>query len=129
MKLSEYFDKADGFGVLSTADKSGKVNAAIYGRPHFIDEETITFIAADKLTHANLQANPYAVYIFKEAGHYEGRRLYITKLREEKDSPLIEEIRRKKYPEVEGKYKSGSKFLIYFRLDKVLPLIGDGQIK
>jgi hypothetical protein len=58
---------------------------------------------------------------------YEGRRLYLTKIREEKDSPLIEEIRRKKYPEVEGKYKTGPQYLIYFHLDKVLPLIGGGD--
>lgn len=127
MKLSEYFDQADGFGVLATADQQGKVDAAIYGRPHFVDEETIAFIAADKLTHANLQVNPHAVYIFKEAGHYEGRRLYITKLSEEKDSPLIDELRRKKHPATEGQHKSGARFLIYFHLDKVLPLIGDGQ--
>ena len=30
MKLSEYFDKADGFGVLATADQDGKVDAADY---------------------------------------------------------------------------------------------------
>ena len=127
MKLSEYFDEADGFGVLATAGASGRVDAAIYGRPHFIDEQTIAFIAADKLTHANLTENPHAVYIFKEAGHYKGHRLYITKLREEKDSPLIDEIRRKKYPEVEGKYVNTSKFLVYFHVDTVLPLIGDGK--
>ena len=125
MKLSEYFENTKGVGVLSTADESGKVNAAIYGRPHFSDEETVAFIAADKLTHANLQTNSHAVYLFKEDGRYEGRRLYLTKTREEKDSPQIDEIRRKKYPEVEGKYKTGSKYLIYFRLDKVLPLIGE----
>lgn len=127
MKLSEYFEKADGFGVLATSDQNGKVNAAIYGRPHFTDEENIVFIAADKLTHANLQVNPHAVYLFKEAGHYEGRRLYITRLREEKDSPLIDQIRRKKHAEAGSKSAGGSKYLIYFRLDKVLPLIGDGQ--
>ena len=127
MKLSEYFDQADGFGVLATADQQGKVDAAIYGRPHFMDEETLAFIAADKLTHANLQVNPHAVYIFKEAGHYDGRRLYLTKLSEEKDSPLIEELRRKKHPATEGRQKSGARFLIYFHLDKALPLIGDGQ--
>ena len=127
MKLSEYFEQAKGVGVLSTADGSGKVNAAIYGRPHFFDEETVAFITAGKLTHANLQVNPHAVYLFKEADKYEGRRLYLTKIREEKDSPLIEEIRRKKYKEVEGKYKTGPKYLVYFKLDKVLPLIGDEQ--
>ena len=124
MKLSEYFEKREGVGVLATADADGKVDAALYGRPHFFDDETVAFIAADKLTHANLQSNPHAVYLFKEMDRYEGRRLYLTKIREEKDSPLIEEIRRKKYPEVEGKYKTGHKYLIYFHMDKVLPLIG-----
>jgi len=128
MKLSEYFENAKGVGVLATADSSGKVNAAIYGRPHFMDEQTIAFIAADKLTHANLQSNPHAAYIFKENGNYEGRRLYITKIREEKDSPLIDEIRRGKHPEGEGQHQStGTKFLLYFHLDNVLPLIGDGK--
>ena len=127
MKLSEYFENAKGVGILATADGRGKVNAAIYGRPHFIDEQTVAFIAADRLTHANLQSNPNAIYIFKEKGRYDGRRLYITKLREEKDSQLINEIRRKKYPEGEDKHKTGSKFLIYFHLDNVLPLIGDDK--
>jgi hypothetical protein len=127
MNLSEYFENTRGVGILSTADKDGKVNAAIYGRPHFMDEQTVAFIASDRLTHANLQSNPHAVYLFKEDGHYEGQRLYLTKTREEKDSPLIDEIRRKKYPEVEGKYKTESKFLMYFKVEKVLPLIGDGK--
>jgi hypothetical protein len=127
MKLDEYFEKNEGVGVLSTADHNGKVNAAIYGRPHFMDEQTVAFIAADRLTHANLQTNPHAVYLFKEDGRYEGQRLYLTKTHEEKDTPLIEEIRRKKYREVEGKYKTGSKFLMYFKVDKVLPLIGEDK--
>jgi hypothetical protein len=124
MKLSEYFEEKEGVGVLATADGDGIVDASIYGRPHFFDEETIAFIAAEKLTHANLQSNPHAVYLFKETDRYEGWRLYLTKIREEKDSPLIEQIRRKK---LEGKYKTGSKYLIYFHLDKVLPLIGEGK--
>jgi len=125
MNLREYFENTKGVGVLSTADSSGKVNAAIYGRPHFMDDETVAFVAADRLTHANLQTNPYAVYLFKKEDSYEGKRLYLTKTHEEKDSPLIEEIRRRKHQEVEGKSKTSSKFLIYFKLDKVLPLIGD----
>jgi len=125
MKLSDYFENTTGVGVLSTADMNGKVNAAIYGRPHFMDEETVAFIAADRLTHANLQTNPHAVYLFKEDGLYAGQRLYLIKTREEKDSPLIEDIRRKKYMDVDG--KTESKFLIYFKVDKVLPLIGDGK--
>lgn len=127
MELSDYFEKTKGTGVLATADGNGKVNAAIYSRPHFISSDTLAFIAADKLTHANLQSNPQAVYLFKEEGSYEGRRLYLTKIREEKDSPLIDEISRKKYPPAEGKDGTASRYLIFFRLDSMLPLIGDGR--
>ena len=125
MKLSEYFENSTGIGVLSTADGSGKVNSAIYGRPHFRDDHTVAFIAADRLTHANLQTNPHAVYLFKEDGCFEGQRLYLTKIHEEKDSPLIDEIRRKGSKEHTGKYKTGSRFLVCFKVDSVLPLIGD----
>ena len=127
MNLDEYFENISGVGVLSTADEKGKVNAAIYGRPHFMDENTVAFIASDRLTHANLKKNPSAIYLFKEDGSYKGRRLYLTKTREEKDSPLIEKIRRKKYKGIGSKENRESKFLIYFTVDKVLPLIGDGK--
>jgi hypothetical protein len=128
MKLSEYFDSVKGIGVLSTADASGKVNSAVYARPHVVDEQTIAFIMADRLSHANLQSNPHAAYLFKEEGpKYIGKRLYLTRIREEKDSPMIDQIRRKKYPEVEGKYEGVAKFLVFFRVDRVLPLIGDKE--
>jgi len=129
MNLEEYFEHTNGVGVLSTADGQGKVNAAIYGRPHFMDENTPlkTFIAADRLTHANLKKNPSATYLFKEDGSYRGCRLYLTKTREVKDSPLIEAIRRKKYKGLGREYDKKSKFLIYFNVEKVLPLIGGGK--
>ena len=44
MNLSDYFDNTKGYGVLATADSTGKVNAAVYARPHFFDENTIAFI-------------------------------------------------------------------------------------
>lgn len=124
MRLDEYFENARGVGVLSTSDAGGKVNAAIYGRPHFMDDRTVAFIARNRLTRANLLANPSAVYLFKEDGAYEGKRLYLTKIREEKDSPLIGEIRRRKHRDGEVKNPAEEKFLIYFNIDKVLPLIG-----
>jgi hypothetical protein len=127
MNLSEYFDTSKGVGVLSTANSLGNVNAAIYARPHFIDERTIAFIAGDRVTHANLQTNASAVYLFKEKDAYEGKRLYLTKIREEKDSPLIDEIRRRKYSDGDGGGKTESKFLVYFKIDNVRPLIGDGK--
>lgn len=128
MNLGDYFEKRKGLGVLSTADAAGKANAAVYARPHVFGEQEVAFIMADRLTHANLQQNPHACYLFKEDGPgYSGKRLYLTKIREEEDSPAIDSIRRKSYPEVQGKYESTSKFLVVFRVDRILPLIGDKE--
>lgn len=50
MKLKEYFERTTGTGILSTADSSGKVNAAVYSRPHFIDGDKLAFIMRDRLS-------------------------------------------------------------------------------
>jgi len=119
MKISEYFKTAKGAGVLATADANGRVNVAIYALPHVIDEKTITFLMADRLTHQNLKTNPHAAYLLiEEEEKYKGRRLYLIKIREEKDSRTLDSIRRKEYPNLKGKES-----LVYFRVEKVLPLI------
>jgi len=124
MELSEYFEKTQGRGVLATADEKGKVNVAVYSRPHFINEKTLAFIMADRLTHKNILGNPAAAYLFMEDGTgYSGKRLYLKWIGEGKDSSLIEKLRRRKY--YQGKEAGGSRYLVYFRVEKVLPLIGD----
>jgi hypothetical protein len=126
MKLSQYFEKTKGRGVIATSDSKGKVGTAVYGRPHFINEKTIAFIMADRLMHKNLQSNPHAAYLFMELGErYVGKRLYLTKIKEVKDRALIDKIRRKESCPVYTVYKDTIKYLVYFRINKALPLIGD----
>ena len=43
MDLQEYFENAKGSGVLATADGDGVVDAAVYGKPHVMDKETVAF--------------------------------------------------------------------------------------
>lgn len=125
MKISEYFKTAKGTGILATADKDGRVDVAIYATPHIIDDETIAFIMIERLTHHNLQSNPHAAYMFIEADEkYKGLRLFLTKIREEKGGPTLEAIRRKQYPDLKDK-----EYLVYFKVDKILPLIGPGPEK
>ena len=50
MNLYEYFENTKGLGVLSTADGQGHVNAAIYSRPHILDNDTAAFIMRDRLS-------------------------------------------------------------------------------
>jgi len=125
MKLSEYFETAKGVGVLATADAQGRVNAAMYARPHFLDpsdERTCAFIMSDRLSHANVKANPRAAYLFiEEAEDYLGKRLSLTMLREETDLEKIKALRRRSVPSVSDE---GQKFLVHFRIDGVRPLVG-----
>ena len=124
MKLGQYFDQTKGFGVLSTADSNGKVDAAIYARPHLMEDGTLAFIMRDRLSHHNLQSNPHATYLFKEDGPgYRGKRLFLTMTGEEKNTELLESLRRR-----ESAYGSGEdRFLVFFKLIKELPLVGDGS--
>jgi hypothetical protein len=128
MKLSEYFEQAKGRGIISTADSNGHLTSAVYARPHFIDETTVAFIMADRLTHKNLESNPYAVYLFMESGEgYSGKRLYLRKTREEANSPEIDRLRRKDACPADEEYMKQNRFLVFFAIDRVLPLIGDKQ--
>ena len=124
MNLADYFENTRGTGVLSTADKDGKVNAAVYSRPHFLEDDTIAMIMRDRLSHANLQSNPHAAYLFIEKGPgYQGKRLYLTKIREEEKSELLVKLKRRQLTPEEDAEK-GTMFLVIFRIDNVLPLVG-----
>ena len=124
MELKQYFESIKGVGVLATADADGKVDAAIYARPHFMEDGTLAIIMRDRLTHNNLQSNPHATFLFIEDGPgYKGKRLFMTKMREEKDTELLYSLRRRQYPDGKGE----AKFLVFFKLDRELPLVGAGN--
>ena len=41
MELRDYFENKNGLGVLATADVEGKVNTAVYARPHIMEDGTL----------------------------------------------------------------------------------------
>jgi hypothetical protein len=127
MTLREYLSSMTGKGVLATADAEGKVDAAIYSKPHILEDGTLAFIMRDHLTHYNIGVNPYATYLFIEDGpHYKGIRLFLKKVREDTDPELIAKMTRRHLTPEQDKEK-GPKFLVYFTLRKTLPLIGSGE--
>ena len=124
MDLKEYFENTKGVGMLATADGDGKVDAAVYARPHFMEDNPIAMIMRDRLTHLNLQSNAHATYLFHEDGPgYKGKRLFLTKIREEKNTDLLKSLQRRPYPDK----KEEAKFLVFFKVDQVLPLVGNGS--
>lgn len=127
MKLYDYFEANEGIGILATADSEGRVNGALYARPHFSDDHTAVFVMNDRLTHKNLESNPHAAYLFIEARPgYRGRRLQLTKTHEIEDPEFIDSLRRRRCGTCEGS-RYEAKYVAYFRVDKELPLVGAGD--
>ncbi len=127
MTLHEYFSTRQGIGVLATADAEGRTDAAIYSTPHIFKNGTVAFIMRERLTHHNLQSNDFATYLFLEAStQYQGIRLFLKKTKEETDSALIAQMTRRHLTPEEDRAK-GPKFLVHFKIEKALPLIGSGE--
>ena len=124
MNLSGYFENTEGTGILATADSNGNVDIALYARPHAIDEQTVAFIMNEHLSYKNLTSNPKAAYLFLEEGTgYKGKRLYLTKIREDTDAELITSMKKRKTEKYND--SDSKKHLVYFRVDKIRVLIGE----
>ncbi len=124
MDLNDYFENTKGTGVLATADNEGKVDAAIYARPYVMDEKTIAFSMLSRRSYENTQTNPYAAYLFIEAGEgYKGLRLYLTKSGEESDPERIRELK-KQHDRIFDKDVI-DRHIVYFEITETRPLVGD----
>jgi hypothetical protein len=89
-----------------------------------MEDGSLAFIMRDRLTHKNIQSNPSATYLFREDGPgFNGKRLYLTRIREEENSELISSLSRRSYPS--GEDRRESRFLVSFKLEKERPLVGD----
>jgi hypothetical protein len=62
----------------------------------------------------------------QEGPGYEGKRFFLRKEREEQDSDLLYRLRRRTYPD-DDRIHGEAKFLVFFRVEKELPLIGPGK--
>lgn len=127
MNLFGYFENTQGLGILATADSDGMVDIAIYAKPEVVDESTIAFIMRERLSHQNLKSNPHATYMFIEKGQgYSGKRLYLTKIREETNTSLVNNFIKKK-PEISPADDDSNKYLVFFNVENIWPLVGQKQ--
>jgi len=94
MELSELF-RNYGLGVMATAAPDGRVNTAVYDRPHVIDSETLVWGMTDGRTFRNVVQNPHASYLFRESGPgFRGVRIGLEQLRTEEQGEMLETIQR-----------------------------------
>lgn len=108
--------------MLAIADQAGNINGAVYSKPCFIDEENVVFLMAERLTHSNVGANPHTCYVFVESGEgYHGKRLYLTKTKEEPNSELVGQVCERCDYSLYGGLLTGN--AVYFHIDKVIQLV------
>lgn len=123
MELKEYFKSVSGMGFLATANRKGEVDVAVYSRPTVMEDGTLAYGMADRLTHANLTENPFAVYAFHE-GSFKGKRIFLEKVREETEGELLDSIRTQADKMVGPGVGTMVKYVVYFLVTKELPLVG-----
>lgn len=125
MDLAHYFENTEGTGILATCAADGRVNQAIYSRPFVLDDTNVAFVMKRHASHKNLRDNLKASYLFIEKGDgYKGTRFGLTMQREEKNRSLIE-VLREKQPCIYSEKDLSEKFLVFFEVDQIRPLVGD----
>ena len=97
--VMELFNKRPRIGTLSTSNKDGDVNVAIFGSPQMIDENTVVMGIGNNRSLQYLQENPKAVFIVMEPGEtamdWKGCRVYMTAKVVETEGPLCDQIKGK----------------------------------
>ncbi len=96
-ELMEMFNKRPRIGTLSTADKKGNVNVAVFGSPQMVDEETVVMGIGKNRSLTYLKENPKAAFIVMEPGEtlpdWSGVRVYLEAQAVDHEGKLFEEIK------------------------------------
>lgn len=130
-QLMDFFNKQPRLGVLATADKGGKVNAAYFGSPRMIDEKTILAGLGKNRSLENLQQNPNAVFMIMEPGQslpqWKGVRVYLKMIDCQTSGEKLDAIRAK-IAEASGEKASQMiHAAITFSIEEIRPLADFGQ--
>ena len=129
-KVKEYLSSAERMNVLSTSNKSGENNVAIFGSVRLADDNTIMMMLGNNKTFSNLQENPHAALLVVMPGksglETEGCRVYL-KLRKVEDGG---EIFDRMKAEIKAKIGDAAEILqhlVIFDIVGVRPIVDMGQ--
>ena len=130
-KLMEYFNKMPRLGSLSTAGKDGKVNVGVFGSPKMIDENRVVMGLRKNKTFANLQENPFAVFMIMEPGktvtEWRGLRVYLKMTGFNTEGVELESVRTQIAARAGEAAAKTIHAAVTFEVYDVRPLIDTGQ--
>jgi predicted pyridoxine 5'-phosphate oxidase superfamily flavin-nucleotide-binding protein len=126
-KVMEMFNRKTRIGALATTDKNGDVNAAVFGSPRMIDEDTVIMAIGDNRSFRNLQENPKASFIVIEPGgapaEWKGARLYLEVASFERYGETLDSFRENIRKIAGEKSANAIVAAIRFKITDVRPLI------
>lgn len=126
-QVMEMFNRTTRIGALATANKNGDVNAAVFGSPHMIDEDTVIMAIGDNRSYQYLQENPKASFIVIEPGdspmQWKGVRLYLELDAFERYGELLDSFREKIRKMAGDQSANAIVAALRFKITDVRPLI------
>jgi len=126
-ELMALFNKQPRIGTLSTANKRGDVNVAVFGSPRMIDENTVVMGIGENRTFRNLQRNPKAVFIVMEPGEtvmdWKGARVYLEAIDVETGGEFYDKIKHNIAKAAGQQAADMIHAAIRFRITEVRPIV------
>lgn len=125
--VMKMFNAQSRIGALATSNKDGDVNAAVFGSPRMIDEDTVVMAIGDNRSFKYLQDNPKASFIVVEPGDsptdWKGARLYLEMESFERYGEVLDSFRYNIRKIAGEKSADAIVAAIRFRITDVRPLI------
>ena len=126
-EVMKMFNKDTRIGALATVNQNGDVNAAVFGSPRMINEDTVVMAIGDNRSFRNLQENPKATFIVVEPGEapatWKGVRLYLKVDSYERYGELLDSFREKIRKVAGNKSADAIVAALRFKITDVRPLI------
>jgi hypothetical protein len=129
-ELMEIFNKRPRIGALATSNKEGDVNAAVFGSPSMIDENTVIMGIGENRSFRNLQRNPKAVFIVMEPGdtvmNWKGARVYLEAVDMETEGDFFDQIKQNIVKAAGQQAADMIHAAIRFKITEVRPIVDMG---
>lgn len=129
-KVKEILGQSTRINVLSTSNKAGENNVAMFGSLVLADESTVMVMLGDNRTYANLKENPNAALLVTLPGksglETEGCRIYLKIRSFEDGGEMFERMKAEVRAKV-GDAAEMLKHLVIFDIVGTRPIVDMGQ--
>lgn len=125
--MLEFFNRRPRNCLLVTSDGKGKVDAAVYGSPRMIDEETVVLASREGRSYRYLRENPEAALVVVEPGEMsrssKGVRVYMRLTAIETEGDLLNKFREELSARVGKESAAAMRAAMRFKITEVRGLV------